>query len=228
MYSKILEVLNAKSSLAYYLLGAFCTDGNICIDISTNAAKCSLSSNDDDWLHLIHNAIGNDGAVRKRKDGRHELWLYNKEVYNWFNENGCTPAKSLNLSCPIIPEQYLPDFLRGCIDGDGSIVISSYLKNGKRYPKITCYLCGSSLSFLKDIEQILINKGIKSSFVYKKNSPNDKIKYKHPHYRVFMNDSKARAFLNWIYYPGNPLSMPRKQKLAIDILKKFEVSPHEN
>lgn len=216
-----MEVLNAKSNLAYYILGAFCTDGNICIDISTDTAKCSLSSMDEDWLQLIHNIIGNDGTFRQRKDGRHELWFYNRDVYNWFNENGCTPAKSFTLIFPTVPEQYLPDFLRGCIDGDGSIVSTSYLKKGKRYPKITCYLCGSSLSFLKTFEQILVSKGINSSFIHKKNSPKDKIKYTQPHYRVFMNDSKARTFLKWIYYPGHTLSMPRKQRVVEEILGRF-------
>jgi hypothetical protein len=36
---------------------------------------------------------------------------------------GLTPAKSLTLGPLAIPDDYFPDFFRGCIDGDGSVLV---------------------------------------------------------------------------------------------------------
>lgn len=36
---------------------------------------------------------------------------------------GLTPNKSLTLGRLAIPDEYFPDFFRGCIDGDGSVLV---------------------------------------------------------------------------------------------------------
>jgi hypothetical protein len=41
----------------------------------------------------------------------------------WLIGIGLSPAKSLILGPLLIPDVYFPDFFRGCIDGDGSIVV---------------------------------------------------------------------------------------------------------
>src|SRR2546425_13370507 len=45
-----------------------------------------------------------------------------RRFYRWLLGIGLTPAKSLTLGPLDIPDEYFADFLRGCIDGDGSIV----------------------------------------------------------------------------------------------------------
>ena len=232
-YSKTLEILNSKNSLAYYILGAFVTDGNICIDSSCNGAKCSLTSKDADWIQLIHNVIGNEGSFRFRKDGRAELWLYNRAIYDWFNDNGCTPNKSLNLKLPEVPLEFLPDFIRGCIDGDGSISSSQYKKYSKdktkeySYTKTTCYLCSASDSFLPALHDKLLQLNFNHSFVKLKSSSGISgdgrlIKPKQDFiYRISFGDRTAANFLKWCYYPGHQISMPRKANLALEAIERL-------
>jgi hypothetical protein len=47
-----------------------------------------------------------------------------------------TPAKSLTLGPLAIPDEYFPDFFRGCIDGDGSVMVyvdRHHTTKNKRY-----------------------------------------------------------------------------------------------
>jgi hypothetical protein len=216
-YSLVLKSLNENPKIGYYILGVFITDGSVRFKTEHEATECALFSRDGDWIQLISDTLG--GATKViPKDNGYRIRFWNKEIFDWFVGRGCLPNKSLNAEFPKIPDQYLPDFLRGCIDGDGSITYTSYKKNGRSYPKVNTYLCGSSISFLKEFEIILRARGINCSFIEKKNKASHAIQYKHPHYRVVMNDSRACKFLEWIYYPNHKLSMPRKRELVAKIL----------
>ena len=48
---------------------------------------------------------------------------YDRSLYEWLFEIGLTPAKSLTLRPVSVPDEYFADFFRGCIDGDGTILI---------------------------------------------------------------------------------------------------------
>ena len=217
-YSLILESLNNDPHLVYYILGVFITDGSVRYKSAGIGTECDLFSKDGDWIELINNALGGTTKVIEKGVGK-RIRFWNKDIFDWFEQHGCSPNKSLNVEFPDIPSEYLPDFIRGCIDGDGSVIYTKYLKKGKYYPKINVYLCGSSISFLKKFEEILQSRGINSSFVFKTNTKSQgKILYKNPHYRVLMNDSHARNFLKWIYYDGHKMSMPRKRLMAEKIL----------
>ena len=52
-----------------------------------------------------------------------KLQWRDRRLYSWFTDIGLTPAKSLTLGSLKIPDEHLADFIRGCIDGDGSIVV---------------------------------------------------------------------------------------------------------
>lgn len=210
-YPLILDILNKNPDIAYYILGVFVTDGSVRYKTEHAATECDLLSKDGDWIELINETLGGTSKVVIKGNAK-RIRFWNKEMFDWFVSRGCTPNKSLNIEFPTIPTQYLPDFIRGCIDGDGSIVYTKYLKKNKYYPKINVYLCGSSLGFLKSFENILLKREINSSFIYNPNGNKPEvIQHKNPHYRVVMNDSRAIEFLKWIYYDGHRLSMPRKK-----------------
>src|SRR2546423_10250786 len=44
---------------------------------------------------------------------------------------GLTPAKSLTLRPLVIPDEYFAEFFRGCIDGDGSVVVYGSVSHGQ-------------------------------------------------------------------------------------------------
>ncbi len=49
-------------------------------------------------------------------------WCY-RSLYDWLLSIGLTPAKSLTLGPLAVPEKYFADFFRGCIDGDGTVLV---------------------------------------------------------------------------------------------------------
>ena len=51
----------------------------------------------------------------------HRIAWSDRRFYDWLTTVGLTPAKSLTLGPLAIPDDYFADFLRGCIDGDGSV-----------------------------------------------------------------------------------------------------------
>ena len=46
-----------------------------------------------------------------------------RQFYDWLLSLGLMPAKSLRLGPLAVPDQYFADFFRGCVDGDGSILV---------------------------------------------------------------------------------------------------------
>lgn len=72
-------------------------------------------------------------------------------IYNDIVALGGTERKSLTVEFPEVPEEYLPDFIRGYFDGDGCIM---RLKNNRVNSAFTC---GSKI-FLDKLLEILRDK----------------------------------------------------------------------
>lgn len=213
-YTYNVDVFYNEDAISYYLLGVFMTDG--CVFKHTKYSKsyrANIVSKDEDWLISIREIICPQLYIARKKKNIFELRIYNQEIVNWLISKGCVPRKSLVIQMPQVPSQYLPDFIRGCVDGDGCISISNYKKKDRKkiYRKIISYISSSSLNFIQSLNALI---GIKNSFVIIKPGTGKKIKYKHPHYRLIFNDSYATKFLNWIYYPNHKLSLKRKNDLV--------------
>ena len=81
--------------------------------------------------------------------------------YEFLVDIGLGPKKSKTLSVLKIPNEYFGDFLRGCIDGDGSMGFYSHPES--KHPQLRIRLCSASMSFLEwaksEIERIFNIKG---------------------------------------------------------------------
>jgi hypothetical protein len=220
-----IETFQKKNETFYYLLGAFITDGNVYFGKRKNA-KVSISSKDKDWLQSINKLICEDDLVKTRKSGVHVLNIYCVEIAEILLKNGCHPNKSLTVRLPRVPKKYMRDFLRGCMDGDGSVSLPIKTIKRKygtyRYAIPTCYLCSASKVFLERIGEYLNASGFKHYFITL--NPKERkirgttIKNSRPMYRLLFNNNDCQKFLSWIYYPGNKISMPRKTRITNDIL----------
>src|SRR5207247_1178863 len=78
-----------------------------------------------DMLETLRGCLGLTNRITATSNGRgghyHTLQWSDRAFYLWLMDVGLTPAKSLTLAALSIPDEYFPDFFRGCIDGDGSI-----------------------------------------------------------------------------------------------------------
>lgn len=226
-YIETKKVLFSENALSYYLLGVFITDGNVYKRKNKlHTTQCEISSKDKDWLLLIQTSLGNEPILKKKGKNHFVLMFYNEEIYDWLLSKGCVQNKSLTVKMPQIPIYYLRDFVRGCMDGDGSLSISKYkqYKKDKIYERVkkTAYLCGSSYDFLIDLKKQLDDIGLSGSLHEVKKQPsyinNILVQQKHPHYRLCFNDGGAVKYIRWVYHTNNELSLPRKLSKAQEIL----------
>lgn len=213
------EVLLNETSLSFYLLGVFFTDGNI--NDRKHNISFSISSSDDLWLGKIRDILCPQKPIYIRKNNA-SLEMSNISCINWLIDWGCSPRKSLTAKIlKEIPQEYIKDFIRGVIDGDGSISNSKYskTKNNKTYTyyKKVIYICSASKEFITQI-QSMIPEDIKCNIynLGKKNSiiNGREVKASSDIYRLVFNDSNAIKLANYCYYDGNELSLDRKQTIA--------------
>ena len=210
-YNYNLDIFYNEDDVSYYLLGVIMTDG--CVKSKLNAI--TLSSNDLDWIQSIKNIICPDIKLTQNKKS-YQFGIYSKELKEWLVSKGCVPRKSLTLQFPKLPEKYLPDFIRGCIDGDGSFGIYKNICRSK--------LCGSSLDFLTTYSEVLSAHDIKN-YLFRACSRgstsiiNGKLLTRtSDHWRVDTAQKSTKKFISWIYYPNHKISMPRKKAISKTII----------
>ena len=104
-----------------YAVGLIATDGNL----SRRPGRLSIVSNDVDLLDTVRRRLNLGVPIRPHTGGYghrgHRIAWSDRRFYDWLTTVGLTPAKSLTLGPLAIPDDYFADFLRGCIDGDGSV-----------------------------------------------------------------------------------------------------------
>jgi len=217
------DVFLREDDVSFYLLGAYMTDGNI--NDTKHHVSFSIISKDRDWIENIRDIICPNKPLYDRLNCC-AIEVSDIDAMSWLISYGCTPRKSKTLLLEkTIPEKYHRDFIRGLIDGDGSITSCPYkkVKNNKEYwyTKRTIYLCSASKIFIEQISS-LIPSNI-SCHIITLSPKNSIIRGKEViatcnQYRLQFNDSNAQKLLTWLYYPEHKLSMPRKNQLALSLI----------
>lgn len=112
-----------------YWLGFLYADGYV--SSTTNVVEVSLALKDKDHLEKYKKFLGYTGEV-KTDHFRCRLAVGNKHFKNSLVNLKCIPKKSLVLKFPnkdIISDDLLYPFIRGYVDGDGTIYVSSKNKS---------------------------------------------------------------------------------------------------
>lgn len=224
-YDYNLAAFYDENDLSYYLLGAFMTDGCVYKN-NKNTFACQLSSRDREWLDTIKELIGSNLRIHTFKKNYYGIRIIRNDIASWFMSHGCVPRKTLTLKMPAVPQQYMPDFLRGCIDGDGSI--GTYFN--KDSTKRTCCLISASKEFLDGVQKYLHLQDIKSGITEKKQGRpaiiNGKpIIQKHKCYCLYTTGINCFKLLHLIYYPEHKISLARKYGLAKEIISFYKNTP---
>lgn len=112
-----------------YWLGFLYADGSIRKD--GNEITLDLQEKDKKTIEDFHKYCNNKNTIRthviKRNDKVYKSFVSsfsNKQVKDNLMKLGCIPKKSLTLTFPTekqVPQEYIYDFVRGYIDGDGYI-----------------------------------------------------------------------------------------------------------
>ena len=148
---------NIDSRDKAYWLGIMYSDGCVC-ERTNGVCSISLEMIDKehiekfrDALNAVHHKIL---AVSHKNVNNAKLsyaiHIYDRKMAKDLIKLGCVPRKSFYLSSiPNIPQEFIYDFIRGFVDGDGCIC---YNKSSNSY---VFKLIGGSPLFLKDIMRVL-------------------------------------------------------------------------
>ena len=106
-----------------YAVGIITTDGCLARD----GRHLVVSSKDLDLLNTIRHCLGLGVAITLYRSGPgrfcYRLQWSDRRFHAWLMGIGLMPAKTFSLGPLAIPDECMPDFVRGCIDGDGSITL---------------------------------------------------------------------------------------------------------
>jgi len=209
-----------------YAVGLIVTDGNL----SKDGRHMCVVSKDIDLLETLRQCLGLENTIAQhRGDWGHNAYRLqwgNRNFYDWLVNIGLMPAKSLQLGPLAVPDDYLADFVRGCLDGDGNIDIYTdrynIFKNEKYvYERLFVRFTSASLPFLQWLQSgvgrvVDIWGGV---FARKSRAEHHAIVYdlkyaKHESIRL----------LRWIYYSPEVPCLARKRDKALPFLTDEETS----
>lgn len=182
------DYFNVLDNEKYWLLGLFASDGSVHKD----SGVIQISQSGDDGLNLItyvhkllecKNPIGTSKTSRK---DAHSIHLSSSKLLKVFLDFGIVPSKSkVGYKMPKIENiEYFRDFIRGYVEGDGSITVQD---NGKGIMYLSFQLIADT-----DFANDLILRLPQFSF-------NVRL-YKNKNYvTISLNGEKAILFCDWLF-----------------------------
>ncbi|WP_164668838.1 LAGLIDADG family homing endonuclease [Virgibacillus doumboii] len=110
-----------------WVLGLFITDGSVNSTVHT----ITFAQKDERILKLIANHMQADYIItRPAKTSKiPSLIINSKKIKMDLEKLGVFANKSLTVPFPNVPEEFLPSFVRGVIDGDGWVQRKGYVMN---------------------------------------------------------------------------------------------------
>jgi hypothetical protein len=187
-----------------YVLGYWWADGVMYIKPNTGAHEVRIASNDVDHLIRMADVIGGNYDVRKvsATANTYVVSFCSKQLYQDILGHGGTPRKSRTIGFPNVPIGLLAHFVRGVVDGGGTL---SW--NGDR-PVLHVY--SGSQQFLPALTKAIeANTGIPAPNTIA-NRDNWYIKW---------STIRAKCLAGWLYYDNPGLALPRKQQIAAHFLE---------
>lgn len=220
-----------------YWLGFFYADGYVIRNKEKRIMECGIELQKSDIYHLYkfnRSINGNcDIVIRHRKpcdfliqNGCKKefvqtcrIRVYSKKMCDDLIKHGCIERKTSLLKFPNwMDKKLLPHFIRGYIDGDGSIIPYENTKNNN---KNTISLVGASEDFINDIYKILHNiaNRIEKLSIYKRN-----LQHYLPLYSfAFTKKSDVLMILNYLYKDAN-IYLDRKYRNYQKIISYYNVN----
>lgn len=186
-----------------YVLGYWWADGYMRIK-SHGAHEIEIASNDRDHLITIAQVIGGNYNLRKVSEQSqcYKIIFCSVEMYQDILAHGGTSRKSMTIGFPYVPRELLPHFVRGVVDGDGTLAW-----NGDR-PIVHIY--SGSLQFLVDLAAaIAALTGI----------PTPNIGANRDNYYLKWSTIRAKCLAGWLYCDNPGLALDRKLAIAAQFLE---------
>ena len=204
-----------------YFLGLLFTDG--CIRLShdgrQNQVRLELQLQDKYMLEKLKEELCSDSKLtftkKKNKSGTFSesaiLSIRSNKIVQDLKKYGIIEKKTyLTKHLPNIPEPFQKDFLRGLIDGDGSIYFTSCFNKEKQvyYDKKVIYFCDYSKSVCEDFRKMCL------PFLSRDCCPFPKKEGQKELYRITFTKQSDVKELTTALYKDNKVCLTRKYELA--------------
>jgi hypothetical protein len=197
-----------------YAVGLIATDGNL----SRDGRHLTMSSKDVGLLETFRSCLGLRAQISKARGGSgsrsHCIQWSHRSFYEFLVSIGLTPAKSLTLGPLRIPAGIFADFLRGCIDGDGSVSVYTDRYHASKNPKyvyqrLYVVLFSASPAFLlwiRDTVERLV--GVHGAVEVRREAGRS------PAWCLRYAKRESLVVLRWIYYAPQIPCLERKRVRA--------------
>jgi hypothetical protein len=199
-----------------YVVGLITTDG--CL--SQDGRHLTLTSKDTDLLETARRCLGVAARITLTTNPRPCYRLQWSDVlfHRWLTGIGLMPAKSLRLGPLRVPDEWFRDFLRGCIDGDGSIVTytdryNTFKSPSYVYTRLYVSVLSASRPFIEWLRASIQRLVRLSGDVGVRKSTGH-----HDVWRLRYAKRESLAMLRWIYYAPDVACLQRKRERAAPFL----------
>jgi hypothetical protein len=180
-----------------YVFGFWFADGWM-TQPNTDALICFVSK-DEEHLELIRDAMQSQHTIHPQGTGCLRLSIGSKRLWHELYRLGGVPAKSLIAEMPFVPKDYVRHFIRGYVDGDGTI---RWEAPAHRRPILS--MVGGS-KFLSQVATLLDEEaGVGIARVQSYDYKTPEIVYK---------GIKAKTLAKWLYSNAD-LALERKAVVA--------------
>jgi hypothetical protein len=204
---KFTERLNGR--YLWYLIGLITADGCLYKD----GRHIEITSKEHAFLVAIKSAVGLKNKIGIKYSGSkrryYRIQIADKNFYNFLLSVGLMPHKSSIIGKIQVPMLYFADFLRGVIDGDGSIKCWQHPGNNKE--QMVLSITSASYSFIAWLNVYIFRLCKVEGRIYKECTGNWLLKY---------GKMAAREILQRCYYPGC-LGLDRKILKAQQVINSY-------
>lgn len=194
------NIFNTWTCPMAYVLGFLFADGAL-IDANRSSRTCyvTISSKDKQIVYQIRQALGSKHNIYVRKPGlmyirgkqylrssQYTLRIGSKKMFTDLANLGLQSRKSLVMTFPKVPDEYLSFFLRGYFDGDGCV----YVGTSKGTLRINVIFTSGSENFLSALKNRLSHLlGLDTSLQF----------YEEHAYRLIYRNANGLKLLNYMY-----------------------------
>jgi hypothetical protein len=186
-----------------YVLGYWFADGNMYTQKNCGSYIVSIGSKDIEHLERLRAVIGVGKLTRITGSDVFKLVICRKEMYEDLLRLGGKERKSLTLTWPEVPDEYLAHFIRGYVDGDGSLM---WHRSGSSiHPLISAV---GTRAFLTNLAAAIQDAtGIPAPICHFDKNTSDT-------WVVKWYGVRAKCLAIWLYYNDQGLSLARKATFA--------------
>jgi hypothetical protein len=199
-----------------YIVGLMTTDG--CL--SPDGRHLTFTSCDEQLIYTFKEILNLKNKIGKTETRALRIQFGDINFYNWLLSIGLTSNKSHTIGKILIPKEFFIDFIRGHLDGDGSI--TTYIdkhntyKNPKYiYKRLFIRLISASQEHILWLQQNIANNfGVTGRIHKTKIYPPSKVSI----YILKFMKKESINLLKQIYYKKSLPCLERKKSIAIEFL----------